>query len=61
LSWRLQRFEHSSNSAGIGKSLFRYLLLYRWAREGRRVVVVKENVYHSKAMLLTAEGAFEVE
>lgn len=46
--------------AGIGKSIFGYKLLHRWACEGRRVVVVKRGDCPTP-VLLTVDGAYELD
>ena len=38
-----------------------YLLLYRWAREGRRVVVLKRTFSTRTPVLLCKDGAFELD
>jgi hypothetical protein len=45
-------------STGIGKSMLGYLLLYRWACAGKRVVLEKFGMRY--ATLLCPEGAFEL-
>jgi hypothetical protein len=45
-------------TTGIGKSMLGYLLLYRWARAGTRVVLEKFGMRFGT--LLCPEGAFEL-
>ena len=44
--------------AGIGKSMLGYLLLWKWACEGKRVVVAKAGQLHNRPVLFCTEGAF---
>lgn len=43
---------------GIGKSMFGFWLLYRWAYMDERVVLVKGSFYPKAAILLCPDGAF---
>jgi hypothetical protein len=45
---------------GIGKSMLGYLLLYRWACEGRRVVLRKAGFRNGVPVLLCADGAVKL-
>lgn len=48
-------------TAGIGKSMMGYLLLYRCACQGRRVVVLKSAFIYRAPVLLCKEGAFKLD
>ena len=46
--------------AGIGKSMFGYYVLWRWALRGERVVLRKDQYEDEDAFLLCAAGAFQL-
>jgi hypothetical protein len=48
-------------TAGIGKSMFGYYVLWRWACRGERVVLRKDQYEDEEPFLLCADGAFQLD
>lgn len=48
-------------TAGIGKSMFGYYVLWRWACRGERVVLRKDQFRGERPFLLCADGAFQLD
>lgn len=51
-------FACTSHDSGSGKTMFSFLMLYRWACEGQRVVVMKHG---HESLLFCEDGAFYLE
>jgi hypothetical protein len=48
-------------TAGIGKTMFGYYLLWRWACRGERVVFRKYQYEDEEPFLLCSEGVFRLD